>query len=208
MQLKGVITSMPTPFNENLTVSEETLVDEITYHLSSGIHGLCLLGGTGEFLSLTDDERKNVIELGVKTVNGKIPVVAGCFLPLPEQMLSLASDFAALGADAIMLTPPAFYKLNSYHFEKFLDPLFEKLSIPFDAVKRFVDPSVKFGLQFDTQEFDTQEFDTQEEDIQDQSNIIPESPKTEDTSLVEESKISRDPSKNDTVIALDSFRKN
>ena len=43
MQLKGVITSMPTPFNENLTVSEETLVDEITYHLSSGIHGLCLL---------------------------------------------------------------------------------------------------------------------------------------------------------------------
>ena len=29
MQLKGVITSMPTPFNENLTVSEETLVDEI-----------------------------------------------------------------------------------------------------------------------------------------------------------------------------------
>ena len=130
MQLKGVITSMPTPFNENLTVSEETLVDEITYHLSSGIHGLCLLGGTGEFLSLTDDERKNVVELGVKTVNGKIPVVAGCFLPLPEQMLSLASDFAALGADAIMLTPPAFYKLNSYHFEKFLDTLFEKLSIP------------------------------------------------------------------------------
>ena len=74
---------------------------------------------------------------------------------------------------------------------------FEKLSIPFDAVKRFVDPSVKFGLQFDTQE----------EDIQDQSKVIPESPKTEDTSLVEESKISRDPSKNDTVIALDSFRK-
>ena len=75
---------------------------------------------------------------------------------------------------------------------------FEKLSIPFDAVKRFVDPSVKFGLQFETQE----------EDIQDQSKVIPESPKTEDTSLVEESKISRDPSKNDTVIALDSFRKN
>ena len=75
---------------------------------------------------------------------------------------------------------------------------YEKLYIPFYAVKTFVDPSVNFGLQFDTEE----------EDIQDQSKVIPKSLKTDDKSLVEESKISREPSKNDTVIALDSFRKN
>ena len=75
---------------------------------------------------------------------------------------------------------------------------YEKLYIPFYAVKTFVDPSVNFGLQFDTDK----------EDIQDQSKVIPKSLKTDDTSLVEGPKISRDPSKNDTVIALDSFRKN
>ena len=130
MELKGVITSMPTPFNKNLSLAEEILVDEITYHLAKGIHGLCLLGGTGEFASLTNEERKAVVELGVKTVNGKIPVVAGCFLSQPDAFIALANDFATIGADAIMLTAPAFYKLNSFHFGQFLDVLYEQVALP------------------------------------------------------------------------------
>ena len=74
---------------------------------------------------------------------------------------------------------------------------YEKLFIPFHAVKAFVDPSVKFGLQFDVEEGDTHT----------QSEVVTESPKTEDTSSVENSILSRVSPKDDTVITLDSFRK-
>jgi len=74
---------------------------------------------------------------------------------------------------------------------------YEKLFIPFHAVKAFVDPSVKFGLQFDTDGGDTQA----------QSEVITESPTIEEISSVEKSKLPRVSPKNDTVITLDSFRK-
>ena len=64
----------------------------------------------------------------------------------------------------------------------------ERLYIPYDSIKTFVDPSVEFGLRFETQE---------SEDDED-AEMIPEAPHEE----VEEK-----PQKDAEVVSLDSFRK-
>ena len=55
-RLHGVITSMLTPFTEGGALDEETLAQELEYQLRQGVHGICVLGGTGESLSLSAAE--------------------------------------------------------------------------------------------------------------------------------------------------------
>lgn len=68
----------------------------------------------------------------------------------------------------------------------------EPLYIPFDAVQTFVDPSVEFGLRFETQDFDDEEDDEEDETDEDPEDPTPpEKPRGEAE-----------------VVSLDKWRKN
>src|SRR5688572_9806434 len=84
-KLHGVITSMLTAFNKNLGLDEETLAAELEYQIKAGVNGVCILGGTGESMSLTSEERLRVVEVTMKVVGDRIPVVVGCFVPEVEE---------------------------------------------------------------------------------------------------------------------------
>ena len=73
----------------------------------------------------------------------------------------------------------------------------EPLYIPFDALKTFVDPSVEFGLRFETQETDDDE-----NLVQLDETASPSTPKPEDSDATE-----KDPHEDAEVVSLDSFRK-
>ncbi|MEE8159899.1 MAG: dihydrodipicolinate synthase family protein, partial [Dehalococcoidia bacterium] len=79
--LSGVITSMLTPFTDSYSLDEETLAQELEYQISKDVHGICVLGGTGESLSLTAEERLRVVEVAAQVVKGRVPLVVGSFVP-------------------------------------------------------------------------------------------------------------------------------
>ena len=128
--LSGVITSMLTPFTESYRVDEETLAQELEYQVSAGVHGICILGGTGESLSLTNEERLRMVRVAVQVIKGRMPLVVGCFVPREDEIAAFADSIEDLGASALMLTPPPFYKLSPPQFGQLLENLSGRCSLP------------------------------------------------------------------------------
>ena len=74
--LKGSIPALITPFN-NGQVDIQTLKKLVEWHISQGSHGIVPVGTTGESPTLSHEEHETVVSEVVKTVAGRIPVVAG-----------------------------------------------------------------------------------------------------------------------------------
>ncbi len=128
--LSGIITSMLTPFTDSFRLDEETLAQELEYQISKGVHGICILGGTGESLSLTNEERLRMVSASVNVIRGRVPLVVGCFLPGEDEIASFAENIQDMGASALMLTPPPFFKLTPPQFGQMLENVSNKTSLP------------------------------------------------------------------------------
>lgn len=80
----------------------------------------------------------------------------------------------------------------------------EPLYIPYDAIQTFVDPSVEFGLRFESQ---TSDDDLQEEDMVSLVKEVSEEDMTSELEEVVDAKGEKEPQKQADVVSLDSFRK-
>ena len=109
--LKGVIAAIATPFDENGKVDIEGLRKLTRYVLDGGCHGIMTTGGTGEFPHLLRDEKKLVTKTVVETVKGRIPIIAGTAACSTMEAILLCQDAREVGANAVILTPPYYFKL-------------------------------------------------------------------------------------------------
>jgi len=75
--LKGIIVPMVTPFREDQSLDEEGLHELTKWLIKQGADALFPMGGTGEWPTLSRDERKRVIDIVVDSAAGLIPVIAG-----------------------------------------------------------------------------------------------------------------------------------
>ena len=73
----GIIPALVTPLDEQGNLMENSLRKIIDYTLEAGVHGVFILGSTGEIYGLTDKQKQRVMEVTVEHVNGKVPVYAG-----------------------------------------------------------------------------------------------------------------------------------
>ncbi|BCZ44936.1 4-hydroxy-tetrahydrodipicolinate synthase [Clostridium gelidum] len=73
----GIIPALVTPLDEQGNLMENSLKKIIDYTLEAGVHGVFILGSTGEIYGLTDKQKQRVMEVTVEHVNGKVPVYAG-----------------------------------------------------------------------------------------------------------------------------------
>ena len=76
MQLTGAFTALITPFR-NQEIDESALRSLVDFQISNGIHGLVPCGTTGESATMTEDERRRVIEIVIDQTAGRVPVIAG-----------------------------------------------------------------------------------------------------------------------------------
>ncbi len=120
---------MLTPFKESGAVDIRRLQDELDFQIRSGVDGLCILGGTGESLSLSLEERLAVVEATMATVERSIPVIVGCFVPQESEIIDFAQRVQETGASAIMLTPSPFYKLTPFHITELLHRISQQCDI-------------------------------------------------------------------------------
>lgn len=131
--LTGIITSMPTPFDGSGRLDREALAREAAHQVACGVHGLCVLGGTGEFFSLTPAERVTAVEAAAKArrqAGARGPLVVGNFHRDEGEWAELAEAARAFGADATMLAPPPFYKVNKRQLIGLLERLAERTRLP------------------------------------------------------------------------------
>ncbi|WP_391559754.1 4-hydroxy-tetrahydrodipicolinate synthase [Robertmurraya sp.] len=73
----GVIPALVTPLDRNGNLLENALRNVIDYTISGGVHGLFILGSSGEIYGLTNEQKRRVVEITVDHTNGRVPVYCG-----------------------------------------------------------------------------------------------------------------------------------
>ncbi|MFP8957381.1 dihydrodipicolinate synthase family protein [Natrialbaceae archaeon A-CW3] len=124
--LEGITCPLVTPFDDAGAVDEDALESLVDALLEGGIDGLFPCGTTGEFASLTFEERRRIVELTVDRVDGDVPVLAGAAATSVAETLEYVETAADLGADAAVVVPPYFHTAtdpagNQDFFERVAD---------------------------------------------------------------------------------------
>ena len=111
--LRGPVVAMTTPFKDDLSLDLDGLRKLTDLYIEGGIKNVIVTGSTGEFFSMTDEERKKVIKTVVDHTNGKMTVIAGCPHSGTQLALELVKFSEDIGADGVMVTPP-YYSFSGF----------------------------------------------------------------------------------------------
>lgn len=124
----GVHTVLVTPFTpDGAEVDLPALQRLVEFQVTQGIDGLIPLGSTGEFLSVSREERTAIVETVVRTARGRVPVLVGTGAEDTREAVALSREAEALGADGVMVIPP-FYSVPTedelfHHYETVSDAI-------------------------------------------------------------------------------------
>jgi 4-hydroxy-tetrahydrodipicolinate synthase len=106
----GCGTAMVTPFRGDGSLDEPTLRNLIQRQIDAGIDFLVPCGTTGESPTLTHEEHVRVVEIAVQLAKGRVPVLAGAGGYNTAEVIALARELAAIGADGILSVTPYYNK--------------------------------------------------------------------------------------------------
>jgi 4-hydroxy-tetrahydrodipicolinate synthase len=129
-QFRGVFTVMITPLDARGAVDLAALAAFTDWQIREGIHGLIPLGSTGEFLSLSEQERDGVAETVVKTAAGRVPVLIGTGAEDTREAVRLSRKAEAIGADGVMVIPPFYSTPTDDELVHHYRTIAEAISIP------------------------------------------------------------------------------
>jgi 4-hydroxy-tetrahydrodipicolinate synthase len=106
----GVYTALVTPFTDDGKLDLAAYRALIEAQLQAGISGLVPCGTTGEASTLTPEEHAEVVATCVKTVAGKVPVVAGAGANDTAKAVETTKRMAELGVDGVLSVTPWYNK--------------------------------------------------------------------------------------------------
>ena len=104
---EGVVPILVTPFDDSGRIDTDSLASLIDYNINAGVHGLGVALGS-EIFKLNEAERARLVELVVKYVAGRVPVVANTGAAGTDLAVHYSRMAAEAGADALMIIPPSF----------------------------------------------------------------------------------------------------
>lgn len=111
--LKGSIVALVTPFNDDNEIDYNEVKRLLDFHLENKTDGILLLGTTAEAESLSDEEKKKLVEYVVKYLNGKIKVMVGIISNVPKRAIEMAELFDDLDIDSYLVSAPYYIKSNT-----------------------------------------------------------------------------------------------
>ena len=108
---EGILPALVTPFTDDgKAVDEERLRALVSHCIKLGVYGVVPCGTTGEFVNLTTEEKKKVIDVVMDEVNGKVSVVVGTGASGTDQALEMTKYAKDAGADAALIVTPFYLK--------------------------------------------------------------------------------------------------
>src|SRR5215510_8939633 len=109
----GVLPALITPFTEDGSALDTGSVAAVVERLvGAGVGGLVPGGSTGEFTTLTNAERRRLIEVTVEAADGRVAVVAGTGALSTRETVELSVHAERAGATAVMIVPPFYDALS------------------------------------------------------------------------------------------------
>jgi 4-hydroxy-tetrahydrodipicolinate synthase len=110
MLFQGCGTAMVTPFRKDGSLDELTLRSLVKRQIQEGINFLVPCGTSGESPTLTHQEHLRVVEITLEESKGRLPVLAGAGGYNTAEVIELAKEIKAMGADGILSVTPYYNK--------------------------------------------------------------------------------------------------
>jgi 4-hydroxy-tetrahydrodipicolinate synthase len=122
-ELKGICAASCTPFKEGgEEVDESALKVHLDYLIGAGVHVILVCGGTGEFAYLRPEEKKRIVEVSSKHINGRTALMVQTSAINTVDAIDYAKYAKDAGADGLLVLPPYFEGPGAdgvyYHYEK------------------------------------------------------------------------------------------
>jgi 4-hydroxy-tetrahydrodipicolinate synthase len=128
--IRGIIPPLLTPLTGQLELDREALDRMIEHITSAGVHGIFLLGSTGEWPSLPEKIRKKVVMHGTFAVKGRLPVLVNITDTSLKEVRRKAIEAVEAGADFGVLAPPYYYGMDRKELEGFFHLAIEGSPLP------------------------------------------------------------------------------
>jgi 4-hydroxy-tetrahydrodipicolinate synthase len=129
--LQGIIPALVTPFSEDrASVDYAALGKLIDFVVSSGVDGLLTLGGTGEYLALSDAERKQVIEFTVRETDDRVPVFTSILSPGLGDSIGMAEFAKSANVSGLMVVTPYYATPGQDGILRYYSTIVERARLP------------------------------------------------------------------------------
>lgn len=106
----GIVPAVITPFREDERIDYSAWQDHLEFLIASGVHGLFVLGGQGEFFSLTEEERTVAARFCVQAAARRLPVFVNVGAVTTAETIRLAQKAEADGADYLVVVTPYYIR--------------------------------------------------------------------------------------------------
>lgn len=110
--LAGSFVVLTTPMKPDQSIDEKGLRENIQWVIWEGIHGIITTGSTGEYVSLTEYERKMVTEIASEEIGGRVPFCVGAGAETTKDVIMYSKFAKEAGADAVMIAPSYYCRPN------------------------------------------------------------------------------------------------
>lgn len=134
LPLRGLITPLVTPLapsNELEPALDAAALERMIEHvIGGGVHGIFLLGSTGEFASLGRELRQEIIRRTCALVNRRVPVLVNIADTAAAETMHLADTAVEAGADAVVLAAPYYFLHSQDDLLGYLEGIAQRLSLP------------------------------------------------------------------------------
>lgn len=110
LRFKGLVAATFTPMHEDGSIAPEKVPMLVEHSLKNGMAGLFAIGSTGEFPSLTHEERRSMAEAFIGAAAGRIPVIINVGSCSVRESQALAEHAAEAGADAVCAMVPFYFR--------------------------------------------------------------------------------------------------
>jgi 4-hydroxy-tetrahydrodipicolinate synthase len=128
---RGVLPALITPFTpDGGAIDAEALSAIVERLIGGGVSGLVPGGSTGEFTTLTNAERRRLVEITVAAAGGRVPVVPGTGALSTRETVELSVHAEQAGAAAVMIVPPFYDALSWRELLAHYAAVADRISIP------------------------------------------------------------------------------
>ncbi len=143
MNWQGVFPALTTPFKSDETLDLALFEKQIDAHLNAGVHGIIIGGSLGEASTLTRTEKMELVQLAIKRVQGKIPVVMNIAEGSTAEAIDQAREAERLHVSGLMLLPPMRYKSDERETLHFFKSVAGATSLPIMVYNNPVDYKIE-----------------------------------------------------------------
>ena len=128
--LRGIVPPLVTPLTDTGKFDAGSYAALIDRVIEGGVHGLFLLGTTGEFCSLSSEIRKEIVTEGCRAGAKRIPVIVNVSDTSLDESLKLMRHAASAGAAGVAVCPPYYFSVTQEDLLRYMQKFAEAADLP------------------------------------------------------------------------------